>query len=43
MILLGSKNEAVGAPPEGVPAPSDNELTEPLDDLHFLSGVKRKI
>jgi len=35
VILLESKNEAVAAPPEPVPTPLDNELTEPLDDLPF--------
>jgi single-strand DNA-binding protein len=35
VILLGSKNEAVAAPPEVVPAPSDSDVTEPLDDLPF--------
>jgi hypothetical protein len=35
VILLGSKNEAVAAPPEAIPAPSDNDLTEPVDDLPF--------
>jgi hypothetical protein len=35
VIILGSKNEAVAAPPEVVPAPLDNELTERLDDLPF--------
>ena len=35
VILLGSKNEAVTAPPYSIPAPSDSDVTEPLDDLPF--------
>ena len=35
VILLGSKNEAVAAPPEPAPAPSDSDLTEQVDDLPF--------